>query len=563
MGLFDGNDYGGNAMPSVDPRILMLASLAGAAGQSAMPSRLPVPNGAALGNIASAIGPGYLQGFQAQQAGIQNQLLQQRFKMMQDALGGSGMFGGSQDPGQSQGMPQAQAAQTALSGGGGPSVANAATMNGLLSSGTPQGGAQGLLGGAGPAQPQQPGGAFAPGLSTDLYRKALISEELIPGSGKTLLEKNMPGYQAFRGGGYLLKPDGSLTQLPNVPQGMTVKQNQDGSFEAVQVPGALGGAAALENVKQRARVEAEEAIQGNKYALETGEPPPTGAGGIPGVPSLPPLASAQPQSRGAVGSGNPAPSSAQAVITDRGTTVPLPTKQNQTMGPGSDLITKQNAASVETENKWNSVRPTVETARNRLMTTAQAFQTLEGKGLNEGKAEVSNMLRGAGLGPIADMVMSAKDTASVQKVLWNSMQEALSTLKTINAGTGGRILNSEFQAFMEHGFSPNMLGDALHSAISQQLGTIYQTTNMIDDYFGEAKPRGWRDANQFQSAYLRKNPVENFVDYAAKDIGPLKGMTEAPGSARLQTPPSDADIAHTAQKYGISPAEVKRRLGIQ
>ena len=50
----------------VDPRIAMLSRIAGAAGQAAMPSRMPVPTGAVLGNVGASIAPGMAEGQQIQ-----------------------------------------------------------------------------------------------------------------------------------------------------------------------------------------------------------------------------------------------------------------------------------------------------------------------------------------------------------------------------------------------------------------------------------------------------------------------------------------------------------------
>ena len=51
--------------------------------------------------------------------------------------------------------------------------------------------------------------------------------------------------------------------------------------------------------------------------------------------------------------------------------------------------------------------------------------------------------------------------------------------------------------------------------------------NLIDDW-QDAKAAGWRNAEDYQTSYLQKNPINGFVDYAKKEIGPLKGMGDAP-----------------------------------
>lgn len=241
-----------------------------------------------------------------------------------------------------------------------------------------------------------------------------------------------------------------------------------------------------------------------------------------GAPSSPAPPGAARPSMAPTGSGTVSP-----VNTPKGTVVPSP-MGNQVMGPGSDLIAKQNTASVDTQQKWDSIRPTLEQSQNRLEALSKAFQQVQTGGLTTEKAQIANALRGAGMGGAADKILSAKDTAAAQIALWNGMQDVLTSLKTINTGAGGRILNSEFQAFLEHGFSPDMAPTALHQAITQQLGLMYQMRNMISDYHGVARQQGWRDANQFQSAYLDANPIDNFVGYAEKTVPPFKGMEGAP-----------------------------------
>jgi hypothetical protein len=233
-----------------------------------------------------------------------------------------------------------------------------------------------------------------------------------------------------------------------------------------------------------------------------------------------PRASATPASAG----GQPQSQPTNAMTTDRGTVVPLP-QGNQRIEMGTIPFKAQVENSQKTEQAWAAVQPALETARTRLELTASIFKDLEGKGLNEQKAIAANALRGIpGGSVVADAIMGAKDTAGVQTAVWNSVQEALSSLKAINAGTGGRILNAEFNQYVDHGLSPDLSPQALHSATTQLLGAVYQTQNMIGDYNSVAKQNGWRDANQFQSAYLQRNPLEGFVKYASDEIGPFKGM---------------------------------------
>jgi len=210
------------------------------------------------------------------------------------------------------------------------------------------------------------------------------------------------------------------------------------------------------------------------------------------------------------------------MLTDRGTIVPSP-RDNQTIKQGTIAYTQQTESSKKTEDNWNAVRPQIDTTRARVLSTARILSQTASGGLTEAKANASKLLSGMGLDYFANLAMSAKDRAGVQTILWNSMQESLSYLKTVNAGTGGRILNSEFNAFLEHGYSPDMDPAALREGMTQLLGGSYQTGNMIDDY-GVGQKMKWIDANQFQKVYLRANPLEGFIDYTNRELPTFKGM---------------------------------------
>lgn len=264
--------------------------------------------------------------------------------------------------------------------------------------------------------------------------------------------------------------------------------------------------------------------------------PPSAAPTGVAAPSMAPAQSASLQS----GAGITTP-----LQTDKGTAVP-PISQ-QTLEAGSKNIDQQIARSTKVQENWDAVRPTVEQGINRLTALGKVFQQVQAGGLTTNKAEIQNVLEGAGLKPVADRVMSSPDAAKTQEALWLGMQDVLSTLKTINQGTGGRILNSEFNTFFEHGFNPNMKPDTLHSAVTKQLGQMYQVQNMIDDWYGAAKPAGWRDAAQYQSQYFTQpqNSLDNHVKYAESVMGPFKGMTAPNVQAPLP------DIEAEMRKRGL------------
>lgn len=507
MGLFDAagavDPNTGLLGSGMSPQMFGLALMANSA-----PSRMPHTFLSDIGKAGleaqSAQGEqlrNALLGQQAQTGAINQQMLRQRYQMMQDALGGTGSFG-AQAQGQPQaapppgGAPDASGAPPSPDGGGG---------GGLLGGGQapPQGG---LLGGAGGGGAGGPAPPSAGGIPPDLYRRALIAEALIPGSGKALIEKNMPGFENMREGSVVMGPDGKpFAQNPKIPPNNYLGQDAQGRPSALPVAGAAGAQLTNDRIPLQAKAESEFGVSPNGGP---GAPPPTS----------PPL----------VSSGVPLD---HPVITNKGTIVP-PAKGNQVMGPGTDLIGKQNTESINTEKGWSIARPAIETQGARLQVISNAFSNLDTKGLTQSRADIANALNGVGLKVIGDQVMSQANVADVQRVLWAGMQDVMSQLKAANAGTGGRILRAEFEAYMDHAFSPDQVGPALRTAVTQQLGTLYQNRNMIDDYHSLGRQNGWRDANQFQNAYLQKNPIDGFVNYAEKSVPPFKGADAVPNTPK-------------------------------
>lgn len=140
-----------------NPNTMGYIGLLSGLGQAAMPSRLPVPTGAVMGMAASGLAQG-------QQQGLQNAMLWQRLKMMQNdpILNGSAF-----------GAPQAGGAQPTQQGG---QPAIAPTQGGAMGSGTfgiPTGGqpAASPAAGVGGGAPVAAGGLFGGRMTPmDMFR---------------------------------------------------------------------------------------------------------------------------------------------------------------------------------------------------------------------------------------------------------------------------------------------------------------------------------------------------------------------------------------------------------
>src|SRR6185437_3042348 len=155
MGLLDGN-YGGGLL---DPNTASLLGMAAGMGQASGPSRLPISMGQVMGSGIQGMMSGQrsalesnLLAQEAQKNQLGNAMLAQRYGMMQNAINGTGSFGGAPSPaaGNSGGL---------LSG----NMASPSMISDI-------------------SQPTNSGNI--PG---NTMRKALIADALVPGSGKEII----------------------------------------------------------------------------------------------------------------------------------------------------------------------------------------------------------------------------------------------------------------------------------------------------------------------------------------------------------------------------------------
>ncbi len=255
------------------------------------------------------------------------------------------------------------------------------------------------------------------------------------------------------------------------------------------------------------------------------------------------------------------------IATKEGNVVPaIPTKGAY---PGTDAIINQNANTKLAEQNFGSVQTSLQQSEGRLMATAKALQMLQSTGgLTQHRAEIASALRGAGLGPAADIVMSAKDQAAVETALGHQTWDVLQGLKAIATGTGSRILNSEFVHTLDSQAGPDLLPEANFNLISTMLGGINQTKRMIGNYYGIAKPMQWGngwglDANSFMSAYYDKpqNSMQRSIEDAGQALGSMRGGAwPTPPAAAIKALQMDKSRAGDfTAKYG--PASARTVLG--
>lgn len=601
MGLLD---YFGGSDPSqsggMDPRLMgILGALqaGGAANPPQAASRLPLarPSGAyILSQAAGGFGRGYGEGLKQQQlqaqtagANLSNLNALQNYNMWAPVFGSTPLSMGdlqrgnfdqktmqqaltAPPPGQAQGGPMLPTAPQGVMPpqGGIPQGQPLPSPSGpqIGPPPQPQQGPQGLLsppmapqGGASPMMPpqqaaQSPG--TAPGVTGQIQQMPYLLRRRFAAAGgppTSPLED-----QAFNAG---LDPDSPQVkasiqlemqkasgQIIPPGRGFPGATWNGSSYQyspsGIQGMGAVAGTQAMAGVPAK---NAEEQFKQNLAAnISMG-------GGVPGVSGGGPPISGNASSQ----SGSKSQKAA-SLTTPEGNVVP-PAQGNQTIGPGVVQATNDLSLGQDTEKAWGTVRPTVESAIARGNALANALQRVQAGGFTTDKADIANNLRGLGMGDIADKILGATDTGAAKEALYYGVLDTLGQLKIVNQGTGGRILNSEFQSLLNHGLTPDMPPSALHNVIAQMMGGAYQTKNMIDDFYGSGRTQqGWRAANQFQSAYYKSNPMQNFVDYSEKAIGPFKGMSNlptfsAPDDKNLQMLPKGTHFLDASGNERIKP----------
>lgn len=249
-----------------------------ATGANSGPSRLPVPIGVAASKgaltaqqneseSASNILKNQLSGQQLQRGDLENQQMKQRFGMMQSVLQQMGMA-------PTQGSAGQPAPQPGLLG---PSPA-AGGSAGFV----PNSGAAAVAAQTGPA----PNGAPAPLLSSPpagnpnlpsmrLLGPAMVADMFVPGAGKAMIDKSIPGPSAFApliaernnlAPSDPMRPyyDMAISKAAGLPEGMTIGPNGQAQYIPGYVGSEAGKAGAVSSATNWAGVGPTEAINNAK-----------------------------------------------------------------------------------------------------------------------------------------------------------------------------------------------------------------------------------------------------------------------------------------------------------
>lgn len=220
------------------------------------------------------------------------------------------------------------------------------------------------------------------------------------------------------------------------------------------------------------------------------------------------------------------------------------------------------------EDDWADALPSNVVGEQRALAIADAFKATQSGHWATEKSEIAAKLKAVGYDVGKNSWFG--DPAQVQTALKDNFS---STLAQIRAFTS-RPAAVEVQLAQKNFANPDLQPQANLNIIGQTVGSLRWERALMNDW-AKAKGQGWQDPQDFQRAWVQKNPVQNYIDAATKDIGPLKGMKGAPGpnastggntsgpDPKVQAMINDQSIAATAKKYGHSVEQVKANMRAQ
>lgn len=543
-GLLSGGGGNAGAIPQpnyIDPRVIALLSAAGAAGQSAMPTRLPTPNGAVFGNVASGLGQGLLSGQTAYGNNLSNYNAQQKIQLLQDVMGGAPGQSGAAAPAQAPVQPSVPAPPAA------PPQTSAAPQGGLLS---------GNSGGGPPAPspppptmlaPQGQGGANNP---LGLTRQQLLGSMVSDMFGKTagdIYSKQFPGpteltraytdwqnsspeakplyqqklltslgdrFQLMRNGWAFDKVENKWMHMPSLGEGVTGTMDAQGNLQASPVPGAQQAISGLAGAKTGAEKSAEAGVAlGDMYR------PSGGAAGPTATPILP--------GKGSVSKGPPTPGINAPIASANGTQIP-PISDAAPLSNAPAYLEKRIPQWAETENKWADAMPSNYIAEQRGLAIADALKKTESGAWATEKASVAASLKSIGIDLPSNIL---GDPAQVQRALKDNFAQTLAQIR----GFTSRPAAAEVILGQKNFSNPDLQPEANLAILGETVGQMRWERSLVQDY-SAAKKMGWRDPQDFERAWSQINPLQGFIDKTKAEIGPLKGMPGGPGSVNAPIP---------------------------
>lgn len=206
------------------------------------------------------------------------------------------------------------------------------------------------------------------------------------------------------------------------------------------------------------------------------------------------------------------------------------------------------------EDEWADALPSNVTGEQRALAIAEALKSTQSGQWATVKAAVAAKLKAVGI----DIGKNSwfGDPGAVQTAIKDNFQATLAQIRAFTS----RPAAVEVQLASKNFANPDLQPEANLKIIGQVVGSMRWERALMNDW-AVAKGQGWQDPQDFQRAWIQKNPLQKYIDSSIKEIGPLKGMAGAVKiNAKDQALITPENIAHSAQQAGISEEQMKAKL---
>lgn len=241
-----------------------------------------------------------------------------------------------------------------------------------------------------------------------------------------------------------------------------------------------------------------------------------------GLPAPPPIGRPPAGGKAAATAPVGAQSDASFVLPDKLTVIPPAPAQAPQRGGVAAQPSAVDAADQKTYEKmvteWNDAVPSAAQAEQRFTEMANVFKTFNSGAWATTKAEIGRQLIAMGVDKKAVSDMMNGSPADFQELVKQNFSAALNSL---SASRLGRITQNEIILSSQNMPNVNLEPEANAKLIGQGIG-IARWQEAFAAGWNAAKRMGY-DPLDYQSAFVKANPVQKYVDAAVKEIGPLKG----------------------------------------
>lgn len=219
-------------------------------------------------------------------------------------------------------------------------------------------------------------------------------------------------------------------------------------------------------------------------------------------------------------------------VTSNDTVIPAP---QMLMKPQSGFQAEPSAGQKATQSTYadtiknwqEAVQPAAQTEQ-RFQAMAAALKSIQSGAWMDARVEIARQLQAAGMPEAQANDLAKADPTQAQIIIKNNFGTALSTL---GAAKMGRITQNEIFALQKNLPNVELTPQANFAIISQGIGIARQQQALARDW-DTAQQIGYPDPYSYQDAWMQANPLQKFITKAEGEIGPLKGMgMQAPPEA--------------------------------